>query len=69
MEKLRNMCLFLCVALFTMLTVPCLSAPIMYLTEKVNLSFIFWVLVTIGIGMGAVSLGYKERKRRNSRVY
>lgn len=66
MEKLRNTCLFLCVALFTMLAVPRVSAALVYLAEAVNLGFIFWVLVTVGIGAGAVMLGYKERKRRNS---
>ena len=69
MEKLRNTCLFLCVALFTMLAVPRISASFFYLAEAVNLNFIFWVLVTVGIGAGAVMLGYKERKRRNSFVY
>lgn len=69
MEKLRNTCLFLCVAVFTMLAVPLISASFLYLTETVNISFIFWVLVTVGIGAGAVMLGYKECKRRNSFVY
>lgn len=64
MEKLRNTCLFLSIALLTMLAVPRISEMTIHMAEIVNMGFMFWILVMLGIGVGAIVLGYKERMGR-----
>lgn len=64
MEKLRNTCLFLSIALFTMLAVPRISEMTIHMAEIVNMGFVFWILIMLGIGVGAIVLGYKERMGR-----
>lgn len=64
MEKLRNTCLFLSIALFTMLAVPLISEMTIHMAEIVNMGFMFWILIMLGIGVGAIVLGYKERMGR-----